>query len=204
MTTFLLVRHASTATLGHRITGRMPGIRLTDEGRREAAALASSWAGVPMAAVCSSPLERARETASPLAAAQGVPVEIVSGLEEVDYGNWTGRTIEELAEDPAWRLYNEFRSGTRIPGGELALELQQRAVGALEAIRARYENGTVAVVSHSDVIKAVLAFYLGMPLDFVLRLEVDPASVSVLALEEWGPRVRALNTRRPRETAGRR
>ncbi|HET8648565.1 MAG TPA: histidine phosphatase family protein, partial [Gemmatimonadales bacterium] len=127
---------------------------------------------------------------------------------EVNYGDWSGRTLEELAADPHWRTYNTYRSATRIPGGETALELQARSVSAIESLREQYARGTVAVVSHSDVIKAILAFYLGMPLDLASRLVIDPASVSSLALEPWGPRILGVNrppvsTPRPPETAER-
>lgn len=193
MTTFLLIRHATTDVIGHRITGRLPGVALSTVGVAEAEALAASLSGLSLDAVCSSPLERARDTAAALARPRKLPVEIVDDLLEVNYGEWSGRTLEELAADPHWRTYNTYRSATRIPGGETALELQARSVTAIEMLRAKHGEATLAVVTHSDVIKAVLAFYLGMSLDLASRLTIDPASVSTLVLEDWGPQILCIN-----------
>jgi probable phosphoglycerate mutase len=141
----------------------------------------------------SSPLERARETAEPLASALSLPVQTDDSFLEVLFGEWEGKPIAELELDPRWRLYNTFRSGTRAPGGELASEMQSRFVAGIERLRTAHPDETIVIVSHADPIRTALAYYLGMPLDFVQRLEIRPASVSEVEVNEWGPRVLALN-----------
>lgn len=193
MTTFLLIRHATNDSVGHSIAGRRPGVRLNAHGRRQAEALAERLGGLPIAAVYASPLERAVETAEPLAARLGLQVRLAEGVMELDYGEWTGLALAELEGRPGWSGWNTFRSGTRIPGGEHLLEVQARAVTELDRLAAAHRDALVAVVSHGDVIRAVLGHYLGIPIDLLLRLAVEPASVSILRLEAWGPQIQRLN-----------
>ena len=193
MTTFLLIRHAACDPVGQSIAGWEPGIHLNEQGRAQGERLAARLAGAPIAAVYTSPLERARETAAPIAARLGLEVEVDVGLGEVQFGEWTGRTLEELSAVPEWRRFNSFRSGTRVPGGELLLEVQARAVAVLDRLRMRHSGETVALVSHGDVLKAVLGYYAGIPIDLLERLEIDPASVSVVAVHDWGARLLRLN-----------
>ncbi len=114
-------------------------------------------------------------------------------LGEIRLGEWQGLTIQELDQRDDWKRFNTFRSGTPAPGGELMLETQARMVRQLLQLRQKHPTGTVAVVSHGDPLRAVLAFFLGIPLDFVLRFEISPASVSVVQLHEWGARVLCIN-----------
>jgi probable phosphoglycerate mutase len=193
LTTFLLVRHASGDHVGRRLAGRAPGAPLNDAGRAEASRLAGWLAPVPLAAVYSSPLERARDTAAPIAAAHGLGVTEDPAFTELDFGDWTGRSMASLAGDPHWDRFNQFRSTTRPPRGELMLEAQARAVAALAALAARHDGATVAVVSHADVLRSVIAHFAGAPLDLFLRYVIDPASVSTLALHPWGAELRGLN-----------
>jgi len=193
MTTLLLVRHALCDPVGTAITGRAAGVMLNAAGQEQAARLGVRLRALPIDAVYSSPLERARQTAAPLAAAHGVGVEVLDGVGEIDFGEWTGRTFVELDGGAAWRRFNSFRSGTRVPGGELIAEVQARAVAALDTLRERHPDAMVAVVSHGDVIRAALAYYLGTPLDLMQRLEIDPASVSTVVLDADGVRVVRLN-----------
>jgi probable phosphoglycerate mutase len=193
MTTLLLVRHALCDPVGTAIAGRAAGVPLNAAGEEQAARLGARLRALPIDAVYSSPLERARQTAAPIAAARRVAVEVLDGVGEIDFGEWTGRTFAELDGGAAWRRFNSFRSGTRIPGGELIVEVQARAVAALGALGERHPEGVVAVVSHGDVIKAALAYYLGMPLDLMRRLEIDPASASTLVLDVDGVRVLRMN-----------
>jgi probable phosphoglycerate mutase len=168
------------------------------EGWAQAARLAERLATARIAAVYSSPLERARETAEAVARPHGLAVGILGGAVEIDFGDWTGRTLAELAEDPRWRRFNTFRSATRIPGGEMMPEVQARIVAALEELRLRHGDATVAVVSHGDVIKSAVCHYAGIPLDLLLRLEVEPASVTAVTVAELGARILSLNdTGRP-------
>lgn len=195
MTTVLLVRHAMCDPVGRVLAGRAPGVHLNRPGSVQAAALGAALGGLGIAAVYSSPLERAVETAAPLAHAAGVPVRVSAGLLELDFGQWTGREMAELESDPLWRAFNLHRATTRIPGGETMEEVVARAARAVEDIRHAHEGGLVAAVSHGDVIRALLAHYAGMSLDHLHRLEVAPASVSALAAEKWGTRLLSLNWR---------
>lgn len=192
-TTFHLVRHASYDLLGRVLAGRTPGHSLNRTGQAEAEALAEALAERPIAAVFSSPLERARETAHPVAARHDLRVAIDPTLDEIDFGEWTGLTLDELHADPAWRRFNAFRSTTPIPGGETMLAVQARAVAALIRMRSSFPEGEVVAVSHGDVIKAILAHFLALPLDLISRIEVAPASRSVVVLSDRDARILAIN-----------
>ena len=192
-TTVLLVRHGAHDRLDRVLCGRMPGVRLSGEGRAQAEGLAERLGHQRIAALYASPLDRARETAAPLAARLGLdPVE-EGGLAEIDVGDWAGRPFADLDGDPVWTAWNSVRSVTRPPQGETMLEVQARAVGWLERVRPAHRDQTIAAVSHQDVIKAVLAYYLGLPLDHLDRIEVGPASTSTLVVGDWGAKVHALN-----------
>jgi probable phosphomutase (TIGR03848 family) len=193
VTTFLLIRHGSTALVGHTLAGRLPGVHLDAAGRKQAQELALRLENRAIAAVYSSPLERARETAEPLAGRLGQQVRVVEAFNEIDFGSWQGKHIADLEGDAHWSRFNTLRGVTHAPEGELMLEVQSRVAHALEDLRQKHREETVAVVSHADVIKAALLLYMGAPLDSHLRLEISPASVSVLELAEWGPRITAVN-----------
>jgi probable phosphomutase (TIGR03848 family) len=195
MTTLYLIRHGLTDLVGHTMAGRMPGVHLNETGRREAERLAEALAHAPIQRIYSSPLERARETAAPLAAKLGLDVRISEALNEVDVGDWTGKTIKELEPVELWKQWNQFRSGLRIPNGETMLEVQARMMGALESVRRKLPDGAVALISHGDPLRATLAYLLGAPLDMLLRFEVGPASVSIVHLHDWGAQVRCINVR---------
>jgi broad specificity phosphatase PhoE len=192
-TTFLLIRHGLTDAVGRFLSGRAPGVHLNAEGQRQANVLASRLHGSGLAAVLSSPLERTLETARPIARDHGLEVEVDQRLTELDVGDWTGRRFDELADDPRWRRYNTLRSITPPPGGELMIDVQQRAVATLIDATRRHAHGTVALVSHADVLRALLLFALGMPIDALARLEVLPARISVLVVDDGGPRVLQVN-----------
>lgn len=192
----LLVRHGMCDPVGRYFAGRAPNVPLNAVGREEASRVAERLASLPIAAIVSSPIQRARETADAIAARANVPVTIDDAFTEIDVGEWTGRTFQELGAPPLadeWRRFNTFRSGTRAGGGELMLDAQVRGVSALLALRTPYAGKTVVVVSHSDVIKAAVAYFIGVPLDLACRLEVDPASVTTLALDADGAKLIALN-----------
>jgi probable phosphomutase (TIGR03848 family) len=188
-----LVRHALCDGVGSILRGRAPGVSLNDEGREQAAWLAERLRDERLHAIYSSPLDRARETAEAIAAPHQLPVCIEPGLNEMDFGEWTGRTIRDLQEHPRWRAFNERRSATRVPGGELMLEVQQRMIAAVDSLRERHRWGSVLAVSHGDVIKAALAHYLRISLDHILCFDIDPASISTLDVERAGTRVIRLN-----------
>lgn len=193
MTTFALIRHASHALLGHRIVGRLPGVQLSPDGLREADMLARRLGGWPVQALYSSPLERAHATAAAIAAQLRLDVQVTDELNEIDYGQWTNRALAELHALPDWQRYNFFRSGSRIPDGESMIDVQARMLRLIERLCAAHQEQTVALVSHGDVIKATLAYYLGVPVDLFRRIELSPASLSILRVEPHGPEVLLIN-----------
>ncbi len=140
-----------------------------------------------------SPLERAVETAAIVGESHAIVPQPDSAIGEVRFGDWEGLTMQELESFDLWRRYNQFRSGTRPPGGETMLEVQGRMVRRLEELSAAHGDTCIGLVSHGDPLRATLAYYLGVPLDLLLRFEVAPASLSVLELAEWGARVQCLN-----------
>jgi probable phosphoglycerate mutase len=194
-TTFFLVRHAAHGHLDRTLCGRMPGVRLGEEGRAQAQALAARLARERLDAVYASPLERAQETAAPVAERAGLPLQTLPALNEIEFGEWSGRSFEELHGDPRWAAWNSARHVTRPPGGETILEAQGRAVGALEDLRAEHGEARLALVSHSDVIKLVITYALGLAPEAMGRFEISPASVSAIVLGDWGAKVESLNER---------
>ena len=193
-TNLLLIRHGLTDYVtAHRMPGWQRGIHLNDEGRAQAASLARRLAGVKLAAVYSSPLERAIETATPLGEAHGLPVNTLDALIDLNPGEWTDRLVKDLEQEELWSSIRAHPSEARLPGGESFQECLTRMVGALDAILGRHPGQIVAVVSHADPIKMVVAYYLGLPLDLFQRLSVSPASVTALAFQPSGPRLVFLN-----------
>ncbi len=194
MTVFHLVRHAEHGLLGRVLTGRMPGVSLNERGRGQAHLLAQDFSGCPIVAVFSSPLERAQETATPIAAALGLDLMTDAGLDEIDFGGWTGMTFEALQGLAEWQAWNEFRGTASPPGGETMLEALARALRTLARLRRVYPDGEVVLVSHQDILKALLSHSLGAPLDLMHRLEVTPASRSILRVFfDGGTRVDGVN-----------
>lgn len=180
-TRLLLVRHALTSQTGPILSGRLPGIALSEEGRAQAKALAERLADLPVAAVYSSPLERTLQTAVILAEPHGLEVETLEGLQEVDFGSWSGRRMEELAQTDLWGVIQRAPSRARFPEGESVTEMQARAVAVLGDLVEHHRGELVVAVSHADVIKAVAAHFLGLALDLFQRLVVAPASMTALA-----------------------
>lgn len=189
----LLVRHAAHGDLGERLSGRGPASGLTAAGEQQARRLGERLASMPLAAVQSSPRTRAMRTAQAIAARQGLEVEAVEALDEIDFGDWTGRRYDELDGDPAWAEWNERRATARALGGETMVEAQQRAARHVEEVARRHCGRAVAMVSHCDIIRALVAGALGLSLDRLLSLDVDPGSVSRLLVGEWGQRVASVN-----------
>ena len=192
-TTFHLVRHAAHDRVGTVLCGRMPGVHLGALGKAQAERLAARFANENVASIQASPLERAVETAAPIAARLGQPLDICQDIAEIDFGAWSGTSFDALAQDPRWAAWNNARSNSRPPYGETMLEAQARIVGAMEQLRGRYTDSTVILVSHSDVIKAALLYHLGLPIDAYARFEVEPASISTLVVGDWGSKVLRLN-----------
>jgi broad specificity phosphatase PhoE len=193
MTTILLIRHATTALVGKSLAGRMADVSLSEEGKLQAIRLAERLKHLPIKALYSSPLERALETAAPLADKLQFQVGVRNEFTEFDFGKWTGRTIEELRGEETFRLFNEFRSVTPAPEGELMLTAQARIVAGLQQLCVQHQGEAIAIFSHSDMIKAAIVHYAGMPLDLMQRLEIDPASVSVVVVYPETARINKLN-----------
>ena len=193
MALFHLVRHADHGLIGRVLAGRMAGVGLDGHGPAQARRLARHFAAQGVDAVHASPLERTMQTAQPIAAACGAPLHSAEPLLELDFGDWTGRSFAELDGQPDWHLWNGARSQTRPPGGETMVAVQARACGFINDLAAARPDGRFVLVSHADVIRAVIAYYLGTPIDLFLRVEVSPASVSVLSMDGWTPRLLGIN-----------
>jgi probable phosphomutase (TIGR03848 family) len=193
MTTLVLVRHGHTDTAGKRLTGWTPGVHLNARGRREAERLVERLDGVRIDAVVSSPLERCRETAAPLAKARRLSVRIRRAWIETGYGEWTGRSIAQLTRTRLWRTVMHAPSNARFPGGESLLEVQARAVDAALEVAGEHPRGTVAVVSHADVIRLLLAHVAGAHPDHLHRWSVETGSISAVSLDGGVPRLLAVN-----------
>jgi probable phosphoglycerate mutase len=185
VTTLVLIRHATTASTGKRLGGRTDA-RLDDGGREQAAAAAARLADLPLRAVYTSPLPRSLETAEIVAAPHRLRVQPLDGLLEVEFGRWTDRPLRPLTRTKLWPVIQTRPSRVRFPSGETLRQAQLRAVDALEELTARHPRSLVAAVTHADVIKAVVSFYLGQPLDLFQRLHVGPASATVLQLGSAG------------------
>ena len=193
-TTVLLVRHGLTPTTGRVLPGRAPGLHLSDEGRQQAEAAARRIARLErVAAIYASPLERARETALPIARARGLALHIERGLLELDIGQWTGLRLDRVSKRPEWQTVQRYPSGFRFPEGESFTEMQARMTGALARIVERHRGGVVVAVSHADPIKAALAHALGMHLDLFQRLAIAPGSITTIAYGASGPAVLGVN-----------
>ncbi len=191
----LLVRHGHTDVIGRRLVGRLPGIPLSEVGQTQVETLRRSIAA-PLAAVYSSPLERALATAQPLAAARNLETQIREDLNEVDFGQWTGMTFAELSVLPEWREFNRNRLTATVPGGERACDVQSRIVAALDHLRLKHEGQMFAVVSHADVIRAAVLQFAGLSLQLFHTVAIDTASVTAVELAST-PRLLFVNSHGP-------
>lgn len=194
-TLLLLVRHGVTPTTGQVLPGRAPGLHLSEAGLHQAAMVAERLEGLPLAAIYSSPLERARETAAPSAARFGLDAVAHDGLIEADFGAWTGRRIDELTQLPEWETVQKAPSTFRFPGGESFVELQSRMIATMERLRAAHPGGVVVCFSHADPIKAILTHALGTHLDHFQRVDVGTGSISAIQWPDGAaPIVRMVNS----------
>jgi probable phosphoglycerate mutase len=195
MARLLLVRHAPTAETGKKLTGRLPGVSLGESGLEIAKRTAERMASIELTAIYSSPIERTWETAVAIAAHHRAQPIAHDGLLEVDYGDWSGRSLGQLAKLAAWKVVQMTPSRMTFPNGESLVAAQARAVASCEEIARKHRRGTVALVTHADVIKAAVSHFLGQPLDLFQRIGVAPASVTVIDLPRQGPpTVVATNT----------
>jgi probable phosphomutase (TIGR03848 family) len=192
-TTVFLVRHGQTDWIAKGIAGRLPDVHLNAEGQEQAARLVTRMRHLPLRAIYSSPLERTRETAAPLAGALGLDVRTLPDAVELDFGEWVGQPIPALADDARWRSFNSYRSLSPAPGGELMPEVQTRIVAAIVRICAAHPGEAVALFSHGDVIRAAVAYFAGVPLDLFLRIEIRPVSISSVRFYDGSLQILGIN-----------
>ncbi|MBB4859337.1 broad specificity phosphatase PhoE [Novosphingobium chloroacetimidivorans] len=191
--TILLIRHAAHSHLGRILSGRTPDIALSSDGLWQASALADRLGAEPIAAIHTSPVQRAQETARTVGERHDLDPEVAPALDELDFGDWSGRAFVELEGDPRWSTWNEARSTAVAPNGESMADAQARAWQHIQRTALASPGRTIAMVSHCDVIRAVVADVLGLSLDHYGRFEIDPASVTRLAVGDWGAKVLSLN-----------
>ena len=197
MTTFILVRHGAHDRLNRFLDGRRPGVFLNEVGRRQAEWAAGRLASLAVDALYTSPLERTRETADAIATRCGLAAMVEPALEELDFGSWSGKTITELEPLEAWRRWNEARAISPTPAGDTMRAAQNRMLDFIDLRRRERPKGCFVLVGHSDPIKAVLFFYLGLSLDKLHRITVAPGSLSRVEIDGWGATVTGLNETMP-------
>ena len=196
-TLVLFVRHGQTPTTGTVLPGRTPGLHLSDRGREQAEGAAARIAALGaerIGAVYASPMERTRETAAPIARTVGRRVRIHDGLNECDFGRWTGRRLSDLRRRRDWQQVQRTPSSFRFPGGESFAEMQTRMTDAVQLLVARHPGSTVVVVSHADTIKAAVSQASGAHLDMFQRIVVSPCSITAILYGADGPLVLAVNS----------
>lgn len=195
MALVLLVRHGENDYVKKgRLAGRLPGVHLNENGRKQAQAVAEKLSKMPVKAVYSSPLERTMETAEPIARALSLDVVKRSELIEVDIGEWQDQKLKGLSRLKLWKIVQGMPSRMRFPGGESFADAQHRICQGLEAIVRQHESKDILVcVTHSDPIKLAVAYFTGMPLDMFQRLHISPASVTVLMLGDGPARLLTMN-----------
>ena len=192
-TLVLLIRHALTDTAGVKLSGWSAGVHLNDRGREQADRLVERLAPLPIRAIYSSSLERCVETATPVARTKGLEIQTLDSLRDVHYGGWTGRNIAPLRKTKAWTKLVANPGDARFPGGETLRETQVRTLGEVLAIAERHPRQIVAVFSHADPIRLVLAHTLGLHIDMFNRIATNPASVSAVAIGSGAPHVLRMN-----------
>jgi probable phosphoglycerate mutase len=189
----LLIRHGATDLTAKQLVGRTRGVHLSDTGRGQAERLVRRLEGIPVDHIYSSPLERAQETAIPLAGARNLKISTDARLNECDYGSWTGQEFKALRKSDLWKRVQRLPADARFPGGEAVREVQARVVGCIDDLAEAHPKETVAAFSHGDVIKAALAHFIGVHLDLFQRLHVAPAAISALVLGPGSPGLVCVN-----------
>ena len=191
---FFLVRHAAHDNVGGFLAGRTPGIHLGVDGLAQAKRLALRMQQERFEAIYASPRERTQETAAAIADACGdMPVAIAEELDEVDFGSWSGLNFETLNQLDNWRMWNTMRSMAQTPSGETMIDVQQRAVRLVRQLETQNADGRIVLVTHADIIKTLVSYVLGLPIDAWPRLEISPASITTVVLGAWGGKVLTMN-----------
>lgn len=193
-TLFYLLRHAAHDQVGSYLAGRAPKVCLGADGRAQARRLAERMQRERFAAIFSSPRERTLETAHAVSVASEVgPVELRDELDEIDFGCWSGLTFDELNRDPAWRHWNEQRESAVTPNGESMEHVRRRVVGCMRDVARSHSGEAVVLVSHADVIKSAVCHVLGLTADGGFRFDIEPASISIIVMGDWGAKLLRLN-----------
>jgi broad specificity phosphatase PhoE len=191
------VRHVPHTVQDRVMAGRMPGIQLAEGASPRLAWLQARLARERIDRVVAGPLERVQETARAIAAPRGLSVETDPDLDEIDAGGWTGKTLAELDGDPDWTVWSRVRAQAKAPGGESMAEIQARMARATGRLIREGAGTGVVIVSHGDPIKLALTWRLGLGVDRMDSLRIDPGSVSILTITERGAELRLLNETPP-------
>ena len=199
MPLLLLIRHGENDyTKTHRLAGRLPGVHLNEHGQKQAEALAEALTQVPIKAIYSSPLERAMETATPIAESVGLTIQKEKRLLEMNVGDWQGKSLKRLYLHKHWKVVQRAPSRAKFPNGETFYECQNRIVKTIDTILSKHKpKDVIACVFHADPIKLAVAHYIGLPLDQFQRLGCDTGSVTALTIGEMGAMLLKLNQRPP-------
>jgi len=193
--TVLLIRHAEHVEFGRILSGRRRDVALSPQGLEQASILSDLLGTMAVAAVYSSPRERAWYTAREIAEPHELKVVAEDRLDEIDFGEWTGCSFAQLEGEPLWSEWNEQRGSARPPAGESMAEATERAFCFLTEAAAEHAGVTMIAITHCDIIRGIIARCLGLSLDNLLRFDVDPASVSRISIGNWGSRVMSVNER---------
>lgn len=180
MTILYIVRHGNI-DYNLRIPGRQKGLSLSVDGRNQALSLIKRFSTVRISAIYSSPLERAVETAMPLSDNKGISIQIMDGLNEIDFGSWSANSFSDLEDNILWKQFHMYRNGVQIPGGETMINVQQRMITAVDEICGLWPDQSVCIFSHNDPIKSIIAYYCGISLDQFLRVSIGTGSVSAVS-----------------------
>ena len=194
MTTFYLVRHGTNDLIGKAIAGRTPGVHLNATGREQAKRIADRLEGEGIQRIVCSPMERCRETVAPLAERIGAPVEISEAVIEIDFGDFSGKTLQELEPLPEWKKWNSNRTLLHLPNGENIGEVQARMVKEILRLRRESTGQKIAIFSHGDPLRSIVCYFLGISLDIISRVEINPGSISMVTLFENDVRINLLNS----------
>jgi broad specificity phosphatase PhoE len=188
-----LVRHAAHDRVGYYLAGRTAGVLLGEAGLAQAGRLAERMTRESVAALYASPRERTQQTAQAIAARFDLPVRTAPELDEIDFGSWSGKDFGALNEDPNWRRWNQVRAIARTPAGESMFDVQTRILSLIDRVSAMRLPGAAVLVTHADVIKAALFYYLGLSLDRFPVIDIAPASISTLEIDDWSARIVRVN-----------
>jgi broad specificity phosphatase PhoE len=191
--TLFMLRHGAHDQVRDVLCGRAEDVGLGERGRAQVKALAARLSAERLTAVYSSPIQRTRETAATVARPHGLDIALEPALIELDFGDWTGARFADLDDHPSWRRWNGDRGRSRAPSGESMLDAQRRVALWLDVVRERHVGEIIAAVSHGDVIKATVAYALGLPLHFHDRFEISPGSMTTLMLRDAELSVVAMN-----------